>query len=205
MQHTTRGSASLDLLGGLPDPPTEPNDTRFFQFIVNNVCFMFESFVLMWQWPLNNIILCIGWNSINDTTYWCAAYELPEEVQKHQQYVIRVSYPCEQVKLCTVMPHKDYCFFSWNLYLYFQVSPLIENQHVHHNIMLVYLCAGLNEAEVNDSAPCSGDIGPSIISCISGELIAGWAVGGGVSIVDCLSHTWILQRGFIRPSVRLPV
>ena len=55
--------------------------------------------------------------------------------------------------------------------------------------MLVYLCAGLNEAEVNDSAPCSGDIGPSIIGCIGGELIAGWAVGGGVSVVDCLSHT----------------
>ena len=37
MQHTTRGLASLDLLGGLPDPPTEPNDTRSFQFTVNDV------------------------------------------------------------------------------------------------------------------------------------------------------------------------
>ena len=43
MQHVIRGSASLNLLGGLPDPPTEPNDTRSFQFTVNNVCFMFET------------------------------------------------------------------------------------------------------------------------------------------------------------------
>ena len=40
MYHTTngRGSASLNLLGGLPDPPPEPADTRSFTFRVNNVC-----------------------------------------------------------------------------------------------------------------------------------------------------------------------
>ena len=26
-----------------------------------------------------------------DTTYWCAAYELPQEVQQQERYVIRVS------------------------------------------------------------------------------------------------------------------
>jgi len=26
-----------------------------------------------------------------DTTYWCAAAELPQEVQQRQQYVVRVS------------------------------------------------------------------------------------------------------------------
>ena len=38
--HTTtgRGSASLNLLGGLPDPPPEPADTSSFTFRVNNVC-----------------------------------------------------------------------------------------------------------------------------------------------------------------------
>jgi len=47
--------------------------------------------------------------------------------------------------------------------------------------MLVYLCAGLNETEVNDSAPCSGGVGESVAECRGGELIAGWAVGGEVS------------------------
>ena len=35
---TSRGSASLNLLGGLPDRPSEPSDTRSFAFTVNNVC-----------------------------------------------------------------------------------------------------------------------------------------------------------------------
>ena len=38
MQHMVRGSASLNLLGGLLDPPPEPADTRSFTFTVNNVC-----------------------------------------------------------------------------------------------------------------------------------------------------------------------
>jgi len=64
----------------------------------------------------------------------------------------------------------------------FQYSPLIDNQNielVHH--MLVYLCAGLNETAVNDSAPCFGNAGATLSECLSGDLIAGWAVGGGVS------------------------
>ena len=47
--------------------------------------------------------------------------------------------------------------------------------------MLVYICAGLNEAQVNDSGPCRGGVGDSLSECRGGELIAGWAVGGGVS------------------------
>ena len=47
--------------------------------------------------------------------------------------------------------------------------------------MLVYICAGLNEAEVNDSAPCeSGGVGVSLNECRFGEVLAGWAVGGEV-------------------------
>ena len=40
MQHTTndRGSASLNLLGGLRSIPPDPSDTRSFAFTVNNVC-----------------------------------------------------------------------------------------------------------------------------------------------------------------------
>ena len=68
-----------------------------------------------------------------------------------------------------------------------QVSPLIDNgnfAYVHH--MLVYICARLNETEVNHSAPCNGEVGASVFECLDGELIAAWAVGGGVSSVACL-------------------
>ena len=64
----------------------------------------------------------------------------------------------------------------------FQYSPLIDNgnfDYVHH--MLVYICAGLNETEVNDSAPCNGEVGESLGECRFGEVLAGWAVGGEVS------------------------
>ena len=67
-------------------------------------------------------------------------------------------------------------------YPLFQYSPLIDDgnfAYVHH--MLVYICAGLNETEVNDSAPCNGEVGESLGECRFGEVLAGWAVGGEVS------------------------
>ena len=54
--------------------------------------------------------------------------------------------------------------------------------------MLVYICAGLNEAQVNDSGPCNGGVGDSLSECRSGELIAGWAVGGEVSKAALLEY-----------------
>ena len=59
--------------------------------------------------------------------------------------------------------------------------------------MLVYLCGSLNEAEVNDSAPCNGEVGDSVAACRSGELIAGWAVGGEVSNAAsyCRHCSWL--------------
>ena len=76
----------------------------------------------------------------------------------------------------------------------FQYSPLIDNEnfaYVHH--MLVYICAGLNETQVNDSAPCEGGVGESLSECRFGEVIAAWAVGGEVSNIlsfslDLLCH-----------------
>ena len=59
---------------------------------------------------------------------------------------------------------------------------MIDNEnfaYVHH--MLVYICARLNETEVNHSAPCNGEVGASLSECLDGELITAWAVGGGVS------------------------
>ena len=69
-----------------------------------------------------------------------------------------------------------------------QYSPLIvddNSAYVHH--MLVYICATLNETEVNDSAPCFGGVGESLNECRSGELIGAWAVGGEVSKVATLN------------------
>ena len=69
----------------------------------------------------------------------------------------------------------------------FQYSPLIDNEnfaYVHH--MLVYICAGLNETQVNDSAPCQGGVGESLSECLAGEVIGGWAVGGEVSNINAL-------------------
>ena len=37
MRHTTRGAASVNLLGGLPDPPPEPRDSETFFIGVNSV------------------------------------------------------------------------------------------------------------------------------------------------------------------------
>ena len=60
--------------------------------------------------------------------------------------------------------------------------------------MLVYICAGLNETQVNDSGPCNGGVGDTVAECRDGDLIAGWAVGGEVSNAVVLSSTseWLL-------------
>jgi len=39
-QHQTRGSASVNLLGGLPDPPPEPSDSEDFFIGVNSVSYI---------------------------------------------------------------------------------------------------------------------------------------------------------------------
>ena len=65
--------------------------------------------------------------------------------------------------------------------------------------MLVYLCAGLNETEVNDSAPCTGGVGESVAECRGGEVIAGWAVGGEVSNtrpnIDKFHESFTIETG----------
>ena len=64
-----------------------------------------------------------------------------------------------------------------------QFSPKItpnDFPYVHH--MLIYLCGSLDETEVGTSAPCEGMVGETVSECRSGSLIAGWAVGGAVSL-----------------------
>ena len=73
------------------------------------------------------------------------------------------------------------------VYLILQYSPIIspnEFQYVHH--MLIYLCDSLEATDVGASAPCGGAVGASVSQCLSGELIAAWAVGGNVRLSDYL-------------------
>lgn len=37
--HSERGSLSLNLLGGLPEPPPDPDDLDYFDIRVNNVSY----------------------------------------------------------------------------------------------------------------------------------------------------------------------
>jgi hypothetical protein len=62
-----------------------------------------------------------------------------------------------------------------------QYSPVIspnDFQYVHH--LLIYLCDNLEATDVGASAPCGGEVGATVSSCLTGELIAAWAVGGNV-------------------------
>ena len=74
----------------------------------------------------------------------------------------------------------------------FQYSPIIspnEFQYVHH--LLIYLCNNLEATDIGASAPCGGAVSATVSQCLSGELIAAWAVGGNVR------HTGIYTCKFI--------
>ncbi len=67
-----------------------------------------------------------------------------------------------------------------------QVTPVIDEANllnVHH--FLIYECKSLNSTHIGYSAPCSTDgvTGAMVSACRAGgsTLLAGWAVGGGVS------------------------
>ena len=65
--------------------------------------------------------------------------------------------------------------------------------------MLVYICRGLNETQVNDSGPCEGGVGDTVAACRNGELIAAWAVGAVVSnavVLEFLTYCIPLQSTF---------
>ena len=69
----------------------------------------------------------------------------------------------------------------------FQYTPIIspnEFQYVHH--LLVYLCDNLNATDVGASAPCGAAVGATVSQCLTGELIAAWAVGGDVCNTACV-------------------
>ena len=47
--------------------------------------------------------------------------------------------------------------------------------------MLVYLCDGLQDSDLDVGGNCDSDISSRIRYCLSQLLIAAWAVGGSVS------------------------
>ena len=94
---TQRGSASLNLLGGQREPVPDPVDVQSFTIAVTDV----RIFILKLR-PRHHIRtytytsdhkLCFSQVTIRDsedTTYWCYATQLPQEVRDEQRYVTRV-------------------------------------------------------------------------------------------------------------------
>jgi hypothetical protein len=67
-RHTNQGQNSVNLIGGLPNPPTITENTESFVAGVNEI-------------PMPNV----------STTYWCAAIRLPSEVIQDEKYIIKLS------------------------------------------------------------------------------------------------------------------
>ena len=82
--------------------------------------------------------------------------------------------PCDILQLTSLT-----CFVQ-----YYPIISPNEFQYVHH--MLIYLCDNLEATDVGASAPCGGAVGATVSQCLSGELIAAWAVGGNVRPYDML-------------------
>ena len=58
--------------------------------------------------------------------------------------------------------------------------------HVHH--LVVYLCTGLDDTQVGNGGECEEGVGDKIKECRSGTILAGWAVGGEVSLFNITYH-----------------
>ena len=90
--HSRKGSTSVNLLGGLPNPPRIPQNVQAFTVNVNEVSYC------------NNVhsryMFCILQVTIpsKDTTYWCEAMRLPEPIIQNKSYIIKVQ--CTIIMLC---------------------------------------------------------------------------------------------------------
>ena len=117
------------------------------------------------KWWYNLLVCCIWAPSRNPTTKAVHCQGIQTEISNHVKFDYELIIPA----------------FSWNV----QFSPKITPngfQYAHH--MLIYLCDFLNETMVGTSAPCGGIAGAFVSECRQGSLIAGWAVGGTVSIAS---------------------
>ncbi|KAL5500620.1 hypothetical protein EMCRGX_G012211 [Ephydatia muelleri] len=65
---SNRGSVSLNLLGGLVNPPPQPSDAKNFTIAVNEVVIPAEP-----------------------TTYWCTGFKLPSEIITQKRYITQIS------------------------------------------------------------------------------------------------------------------
>ena len=101
----------------------------------------------------------------------CTAIEVPQFIQNKTHYIVKVM-TCDYILLIT-------------LYVIQEASVLTPEsaRHVHH--MLLYLCDGIDltgDPAVGVSQECNG-ISVKLQACRTSALIAGWAVGGNVSII----------------------
>ncbi|KAL5460037.1 hypothetical protein EMCRGX_G033450 [Ephydatia muelleri] len=65
---SNRGSVSLNLLGGLVNPPLQPSDAKNFTIAVNQVAI-----------------------PVQTTTYWCTGFKLPSDIISQKRYITKIS------------------------------------------------------------------------------------------------------------------
>ena len=91
VQHDYQGSLSVNLLSGLTDTPTEPDNLQFFDVVVSNVkiLYSYNDCVLTIVLLHHNMHIQVTIPS-NDTTYWCKSIEISQDFQTSTKYIIRV-------------------------------------------------------------------------------------------------------------------
>ncbi|CAI8042458.1 DBH-like monooxygenase protein 1 homolog [Geodia barretti] len=112
-------------MGGLPDAAPDPQDLDFYDVTVNNIIIPDD-----------------------DTTYWCAAFKLPENIRNQTRYVTKFS----------------------------PVVTEGNEAHVHH--LLVYVCDSINDTHLGNGGVCEDGVPEAVAACRNGVIIAAWAVGG---------------------------
>ncbi|CAI8042462.1 DBH-like monooxygenase protein 1 homolog, partial [Geodia barretti] len=128
-RHSHKGALSLNLLGGLPDAAPDPQDLDYYDITVDAIII-----------------------PENDTTYWCAAFRLPENIRDQTRYITKFG----------------------------PVVTEGNEAHVHH--LLIYLCEGVNDTHVGNGGECEDGVPEAVSACRSGILVAAWAVGGEVFV-----------------------
>lgn len=123
--HDYKGSRSLNLLGGLPSVAPDPDNLKAYDVVVDNI-------------EIPN----------KDTTYWCAAFQLPENIRNEKQYITKFS----------------------------PLITKGNEAQVHH--LLIYTCDGLDGTHVGTGGDCDEGVANEVKECRGETLIAGWAVGG---------------------------
>ena len=82
--HSRKGSTSVNLLGGLPNPPRIPQNVQAFTVNVSQVSYCSNVH--------SRYMFCILQVTIpsKGTTYWCEAMRLPQSVIQTKRYIVKV-------------------------------------------------------------------------------------------------------------------